>query len=211
MNARRNPRVVLKAKKQKILFFLAVCNAIYTGLLNHPALFPALPVLLSVLLAQIQAVESAQKLVKTRVAGAAATRDDLVDVLASTVENIRSYIQVLCDASPGQAATLAAAAGMSLAAVGVHPKAALAATLGTVSGLVRLVANGSLLSTSRRGKFFEWQYTLDGKTWLVGTTTSTGKASIAGLPPLTSVGFRVRVTNSLTVGEWTQVVSIVVH
>ncbi len=55
------------------------------------------------------------------------------------------------------------------------------------------------------------QYTLDGKTWIAGSTTSTGTTSIAGLPPLTVVGFRVRMTNSLAIGEWTQVVSIVVH
>ncbi len=211
MSAPRKARVVLKAKKEKVLFFLAVCQAIYTGFSNHPTLFPSIPVLLTLVLSQIQAVQSAQALVRTRVSGAAATRSDLIDVLSSTMETLRSYVQVLCDNSPEQAATLAAAAGMSLANVTVRSKPALAATLGTVSGLVHLAANTGLLTTSKRGRFFEWQYTLDGKTWVAGATTSTGKASIAALPPLTVVGFRVRATNSLTVGEWTQVVSIVVH
>ncbi len=51
-------KVVLRARPHKVLFFLAVCKAIYTGLGNHPALFPTLPVLLSVVLSQIQAVEA---------------------------------------------------------------------------------------------------------------------------------------------------------
>jgi hypothetical protein len=204
-------RVVLKARKEKVVFFLAVCKAIYTGLLNHPALFPALPVALPLLLSQIQAVESGQEAVRTRVLGAAATRNDLVNALASSLETLRSYVESLCAASPEQAGTLAAAAAMHLRAAGTRSKPILAAKLGAVSGLVILAANRGLLTKSKKARFYEWQYTLDGKTFLAAPTTAKARTSIAGLPPLTTVGFRVRVTDTVTVGEWTQVVSIVVQ
>jgi hypothetical protein len=100
---------------------------------------------------------------------------------------------------------------MHLAAVGTRAKPILAAGLGTVSGLVILEANRGLLNKSKKAKFYEWQYTLDGKTFLAAPTTAKVRTSIAGLPPLTTVGFRVRVTDTVTVGEWTQVVSILVQ
>ena len=211
MSTRSFAKVVTKLNKFRVVLFLALCRAIYNALTTHAAQFPALPVTLAFLLSQIQSVESAQQTVKTRVKGAVATRNDLRDALASTVETIRGYVQTLCDASPSSAATIAAMAGMALGAVGSRTKAVLAARVGTVSGLALLAANAGLLSQSKRQKFYEWQYTLDGKSWLSAPTTSVAKTSIAGLPPLTIVGFRVRATDSRTIGEWTQTVTLVIH
>jgi len=126
-------------------------------------------------------------------------------------EDMRAYVESLCVASPEQAGTLAAAAAMHLRAVGTRSKPILAAKLGTVSGLVILEANRGLLTKSKKAKFYEWQYTLDGKAFLAAPTTAKARTLIGGLPPLTTVGFRVRVTDTQTVGEWTQVVSILVQ
>jgi len=185
MSVPASPHIFLKGNKYNIPFFLTVLNLVYSGLNTHASLFPGLPVVLATFLAQIQSLEVCQKNVKAKVAGAAGARNEARDVVFATVETIRIFVQGLCAQSPEQAQSLAAAAGMKLATRAPRQKLPLAATLCTQPGLVLLVANAGLLSKSKRTKFYEWEYTLDGKTWLAGPTTGKAKTSIAGLPPLT--------------------------
>ncbi len=65
----------------------------------------------------------------------------------------------------------------------------------------------------QRKRFFNWQSTGDGgKTFVTLPSTPKSKTTVANLPPLTTYGFRVCVTNSDGVmGEWSQIVSFLVH
>ena len=50
-----------------------------------------------------------------------------------------------------------------------------------------------------------------GKTWIGVTSTPKAKTAIAGLPLLVSIAFRVRVNDTLAIGEWTQPTFITLH
>lgn len=211
MSAARRARVVLRVSKYNIPAFLVVLQAVYGAINGHPSLFPSLPIPLAAFLALIQTLETCQKAVKARTPGAAGPRNDARDAAFTAVETIRIYIQSLCDQNPEQAATLVSSAGMKIALDPTRQKPVLGLKLGTETGVVLLSANAGLLSKSTRTKVYEWQYTLDSKTWVSAQPTSKSRTSISGLPALTNVGFRVRVDDTVSIGEWTQVVSILVH
>ncbi len=78
----------------------------------------------------------------------------------------------------------------------------------------RCAAAGGVLTAGmgRKERTFHWEYTLDGKTFVSGGSTPISKVTIAGLPVMTMVGFRVSVTVSNNPqGPWSQVVSILVR
>lgn len=191
-------RVFLRANKRKISFFLVVLRAIYTGIKNHPGLFQAPPIDLTVFLAQIDALAAAQLATKSWPRGPASARDAARDVAYTSAETLRTWVQALCDASPEQAVQLAQACGMQLRAPGKASKETLAVTqLG--AGVVQLAANASVLTQSKGSRFFNWQYSLDGgKSWLAAPSTNKSKTTISGLPMLTQIRFRVSVTESKT-------------
>jgi hypothetical protein len=101
---------------------------------------------------------------------------------------------------------------MRAAAAGVRAKPMLAAKLTAQPGVVGLVANAGLLSTSLRKKTYTWQSTLDGRTFNAAGSSAYARTTVTGLPLLATVGFRVCVTvGDGEPGPWTQVISIVVH
>jgi hypothetical protein len=79
---------------------------------------------------------------------------------------------------------------------------------------VALKANARALAgrTSKK-TFFNWQMTSDGgKTFTNLPSTPKAQTSVANLTPLATYGFRVSVTNSDgAAGEWSQIVSFLVH
>jgi hypothetical protein len=213
MSAMGKARVVIKAKTSNVPFFLAVCQAILAGITAHPALFPSLPVLLSLFQSQVASLADLQQQTRARVPGAAAARDTARDELAITVEAIRGYVQGLCQLAPEQSATLVQAASMKLVAAAVRSKPILGAKQGVQAGSVDLEANATLLSGSkkRRSRLFNWESSLDGKVWVAVPSTPYAKTTIAGLTPLTTYQFRVSLTDKSGTGAWSQALSFLVH
>jgi hypothetical protein len=78
---------------------------------------------------------------------------------------------------------------------------------------VILIANAGVLTAGLKGGyFFNWDSTLDGKTFTVLPSTPKSKTSVANLTPLTTYGFRVSVTDSTgTPGQWSQIIYFLVH
>ncbi len=76
-----------------------------------------------------------------------------------------------------------------------------------------LDANVALLTAGLKGKFFfNWESTIDGKTYVTLPSTPNHTTSVANLTPLTTYGFRVCVTNANRVlGPWSQTLYFVVH
>jgi hypothetical protein len=96
-------------------------------------------------------------------------------------------VQQLANASPTQAANIAAAAAMALRKSGAHPKSDLTVNQ-TVSGTVHVVAR-----TVKGAKSHEWQYSVDGgKTWTSASPTTKANTLISGLSPGTLVQVRQR-------------------
>jgi hypothetical protein len=141
-------------------------------------------------------------------------RNAKLAVLVTTLESMRMYVQSLCDANPEQAATIAAAAGMAIAKAPGHAKPVLQATLGIQSGTVELSANATLLVGRgvRKKVTFNWEVSADGgKTWTGVPSTPLSRTTVTGLTPLVTYAFRVCVTVSTTVGEWSQPVLLLVR
>jgi hypothetical protein len=142
----------------------------------------------------------------------ASARNAKRDVLYTTLETLLMYVQGLSDNS-SEGAAIIEAAGMTIAAFRGHAKPPLGVKLDKVAGSVVLRANAGLLAgKSRRKRFFNWSFSIDGgKTWSSAPSTPFAKTTIGGLPALTSCSFRVSVTDATGQGPWTDIVSIVVH
>jgi hypothetical protein len=214
MNPAHRVRAVLKLPKFKIATLLAVSKAMYNAFEANPSLLPQPNPPLATVQTQIQALDVAQQATSTRAKGTVATRNAKRDVLVTSLESWRTYVQTQCDANPEQAEAIIAAAGMAVAKVPVHAKAVLAAKLGVASGSVTLEANATLLVGRgvKKHAAYSWQYSADGgKTWTNAPATPLASTTIEGLTPLTMYSFRVAATVSKTVGAWSQAVTVLVR
>ena len=87
----------------------------------------------------------------------------------------------------------------------------LEAALTYVQGIADAKREAALARQGKRKTFFNWQSTVDGKTFVSLPSTPLSKTTLADLTPLTTYGFRVSVTGSNGVmGPWSQVVAFLV-
>jgi hypothetical protein len=215
MASMRRARAVLKIKRKKTVSVTGKANAICNGLTNNAALIPTPNPSVASILAQVAVVNKAETLAKTKATGAAAARDVQRNILVGMMETELNTVQGVADTCAGldQAIAVIQAGGLDVALVGQYTKPILAVTQATPGGPVTLNANATALTgRSQKGRFFNWQSTADGKTFVTLPSTPKVKTTVANLTPLSTYGFRVCVTNSDgTMGEWTQVISFLVH
>jgi hypothetical protein len=207
-------RVVLNLKTAKVPALLPQAKAIYNAFETNKTQLPTPPVPLATLLLQIQDLDTAEQATVTKTKGTVPVRNAKRTVLVTSLESLRMYVQSLCDANPEQAATIAAAASMFTAKVAVRDKPILQARQGPQSGIVLLIANATLLIGRgvRKKATFNWEMSADGgKTWTPLPSTPIATTIVTGLTPLTTYAFRVSVTVSKTVGEWSQAVTLLVR
>ena len=213
MTSVHRSRAILRLTRKSTASVLGKAYAVNNGMGADVTRFSAPVPPLATLKDQATKVEVAERLVGTRVKGAAAARNVQRELLVRMLETECSYVQTLCDASPDQAVAIIEAAGLAVAVTPARNQAILKVTLGVPSGTVELHANAASLA-GRSGKkiCFNWQWTTDGgKTFTSMPTTPHAKTTIANLQPLTVVGFRVSTTNTKGPGEWSQIVTTVVH
>jgi hypothetical protein len=206
-------RAILRLNRRSTASVLEKAYAINHGMGADVTRFSAPVPLLVKLKDQITKVEVAEQLVSTRIKGAAAARNVQRELLVRMLETECSYVQTLCDASPDQAVAIIEAAGLSIADTPVRHQAILKVTRGIPSGTVELDANAAAL-TGKSGKktCFNWQWTADGGTTFTSVpTTPHAKTTVANLPPLTMVGFRVSTTTIKGPDAWSQVVTALVQ
>jgi len=208
-----HPRVALAAGRRSYPSLILRAQAVQAAIAGNATLLPAVNPPPAALLAQIQALEAAQQRTNAKVPGASADRNAAADIVVTSLDGIRTYVQALCDASPEKAAQLVAAAAMKVIAWNPAHKPILSAKLGVASGSVVLRANKqALVGKTSAACTFNWEYSLDGqKTWVVGLATPVATTTLTGLPPLATVSFRVSVTTKRATGANCQPVSIIVH
>jgi hypothetical protein len=207
-------RVALKAARNNIPVLLALAQAIYNALKANANLFTQPNPALAILSQQIQDLETAHQATFTRAKGTIAARNAKRDVLVTSLECERMYVQSLCDANPEQAETYITAAGMGVARAPVHAKPVLAAEQGPAPGSAKLVANATLLVGRgvRKRATFNWQVSTDGgKTWTGAPSTPLASTIVEGLTPMTTYSFRVSATVSKAPGAWSQAVTLLVR
>jgi hypothetical protein len=214
MSTVARPRAAIGAKKRNVPQVLVRSKAIYNAMLLNVAQFVSPTITMVALLALIQALELAQQNALTKGTGLAGIRDAKRDLLWTALESLCTYVQGLADTMvPASGIVLIESAGFLVSASGAHDKAILQAELVPATpGVVHLVANASLLVGKSRAKTqFNWQMSVDGKTWTNLPSTPLADTEVAGLALLSTYSFRVSVTLGKVVGEWTQAVSVTVH
>jgi hypothetical protein len=173
---------------------------------GHPEWFPSPTPPLSTFSQQINELETAETAAQTRARGTAGARDIKAGTVRASLEYLASYVQQVADANAAQAESIIKGAGMSTREN--KPRAArndLVATQGELSGMA------ILLVKSAGGKAaYEWQMSLDLKTWIPLATTVLTKNIIQGLTPATTYNFRYRAITTAGAGEWSQIVSLLV-
>jgi hypothetical protein len=145
----------------------------------------------------------------------AAARDVQLGLLIGMMTSELVCIQSVADTgNPDEAVATLLAGGVEVAGFPLHDKAILTVAKGVPPGAVNLEANAGVLLGDflNRKHFFNWQYTLDGKSFISMPSTSEGKTTLTGLTPLTTVGFRVCVTKAKGVMDpWSQVVDFLIR
>jgi hypothetical protein len=208
-------RGVMKIVRRKTASVVGRANAMCVGMDNNPALFTSPPVTTSAMQAQVVIVNKCETVAATHVKGSASARDVQRNLLVGMMESDLLYIQGVADKSPtwDQAFATLEAGGVEVAIVPNRTKGILEIKQGPTPGSVTLDANVALLTAGLKGKFFfNWQSTIDGKTFVTLPSTPNHTTSVANLTPLTSYGFRVSVTAANGVqGAWSQIIDFLVH
>ena len=154
--------------------------------------------------------------VTTKAKGAATLRENKRNIVRTSAESERAYVQFLCDtAPPGEAATLATLAGMEIWTPGTHNREVIHGALTHNKGEVALEAASSLLlgasNKKSANRFFMWRHFLAGTTTYVSDEpTAVAKTVVTGLPLNTYVSFEVAVKDAAGVGPWSQAWTIYV-
>ncbi len=150
-------------------------------------------------------LQGAQATALSRAKGAAAVRNDKKRAVVEDLRLLKSGVLTIIHQNPGQAATIIESAGMSIRQIAARSKAILAAAMA-------LVTPGEVLVRAKavRGAAYEWQYSLDGKTWLAMGTTTVANTSLLGMTVGTTVSFRFRTTVKKTTSDWVPPISFFV-
>jgi hypothetical protein len=211
MNSVAGPRAVFGTKKKDYSGVQARGSAMANAFTTNAAMFGTLPITLVAFTALLAAFVLAQAVVtETKAKGSATLRNTKGNALWSAMQVLQKCVQNLADALPTDAAaSLIESAGLLVAKIGTHQKAALTAALTVTQGTVLLEANRKLLvgaADASKKAYFSWQWSADGgKTWNSATPTPLASTEIPGLTTLSTYSFRVSVTISKVTGPWSQV------
>jgi hypothetical protein len=202
-NKSKQHHVALNAPKPVAMFVVFATN-VHDQMAANATLFPAPPVPLAQLAAEISDLSAKQTIAVTKAVGAVAARNAAEKAVRLTLNALRAYVETVANGDPDHASEIAQKAGMSVRKSGAHPKSDLAVTHGA-TGEVKLAAKGI-----RGGRSHEWQSSPDGKTWsdLPGSLQAT--THVKGLQPGATAYFRHRVLTKAGPQDWSQPVSVIV-
>jgi hypothetical protein len=197
--------LVVVALPRPVLALTVRMNAIIAAMTASKSTFPSPPVVLTTASSHVSALATAEVATKTRAVGTIQARDDAKKLVIADAGQLHAYVQQVVNASPDQAATIAAAAAMTLRKNGAHPKSDLTVKQ-TLSQTVHVVAK-----SVQGARSHEWQFSTDGgKTWTSAPPTAQASTTIQNLPSGTLVQFRQRVITKVGAGDWTPPVTLAV-
>ena len=180
-------------------------NVILDAMVANKTTFPSPPVALATAQAHVASLSSAETALKAKTPGGKATRDAALLLSKQDAAQLHGYVQTLCNATPAQAANIAADAAMTLHKSGAHPKADLTVKQG-ISGTVHLAAR-----SIKGAKSHDWQISTDGgKSWSSLQSTTKASTTVTGLVPATTVQLRHRVLTKTGPTDWSPIVTAVV-
>jgi hypothetical protein len=200
------PRAVAVLKQPtKVAALIPYAQGIEKSLTNNPS-FPNLAPTLAQLDAAITALAKAQAATHARTMGAVETRNEAQRTLVAILQQLRGTVQGVADATPENAPSIIASAGMSVRKTPARPPRVFNAAPGLNAGTAKLVA----ASAGHRASY-EWEYSADGgKTWVAATPSLQAKTVVSGLPSGNTVQFRYRAVTKTGTADWSQPVSLLV-
>jgi hypothetical protein len=202
MAARSLVVLKLSPRIKNVLTFAQNVASALTGNTHFPSPNPSL----ATFQADIAALNTAETAVLSRTKGAVEARDAKLAIVRTDLDNLKAYVQgVAAVALPTDADAIIESAGLTTRKVTLHDKAALAAKQGSVTGTVNLVAKAAAKRAS-----YSWQYSTDQKTWTTVPQTLQAKAGVSGLTAGTQYFFRVQAVTDSGVGDWSQLVALIV-
>ena len=159
----------------------------------------------AVLFADVAALGAATVTALTRTAGTKAARQELAARVHNELMTLRSYVQQVADAHPGEQASVIARAGMTVKNARGPSKPPFEAKQLPVSGAVHLFARAAKGRAS-----YDWHYAKGDDRWLFGPPTVRSDATLHGLVPGAVDSFRVPTVTREGVSDWSRVVSLLV-
>jgi hypothetical protein len=176
--------------------FIATCLA------SDPMYAGASPPL-NVVEAHLATLRQAAQNVYTRALGSVEARRAALVTVHGDLQALCSFVQGLAEQSPDGGAAIIANAGMSVKNATGPVKSGFVVKQGSVSGTARMIARAEGTRAS-----YEWQYSLDGDTWLSLESTVQASQGVSGLVPSKVYFFRYRSVTKAGTGDWSQVVSL---
>ncbi len=104
-----------------VMALIARMNEILSAMLANKGSFPNPPVAIALAQSHVVALNDAETATKTKTPGSIAIRDAAQLLVIQDAKQLHGYVQQLANASPDQAATLAANAAMKLRKTAVRP------------------------------------------------------------------------------------------
>jgi hypothetical protein len=168
--------------------------------------FPAPVPTLAAITAAVTDLQTAHAAALSRTTGAVAARNAKHAILVGLLQQLRTYVQNVADASPEQAAAIIQSSGLAVRKTPVHTARTFTAEQGSLSGQVKLTAT----SAGHRASY-QWEYSVDGgKTWITAPATLQAKTTIGGIAAGTSAQFRYKPVTKTGEGDWSQPASLLV-
>jgi len=179
-------------------------TAIVTAMSANSGTFKAPTPAFAVVTSHVSGLSSAEAAYKAHT-GTRADRDTQYQLVVEDCKQLHAYVQLLANASPSEASTIAADAAMTLRKKGSRHKSDLA-TSQEVTSTVKVVAKAT-----NGGRSYEWQYSTDGgKTWVSVPPTTQAQVSIPNLQPGVMTQFRQRAVTKSGPTDWSNPVSTLV-
>lgn len=160
---------------------------------------------LEVFEAHLRALQDATHHVSTRALGSVAARQAAAVTVMSDLLSLRQFVQRLADESLASGPAIITNAGMYVKNATGPVKGGFVVKQGRVSGMARMIALAERTKAS-----YDWQYSLDGVTWISVASTVWAHQDVTGLVPARVYFFRYRSLTRAGVGDWSQVVSLMV-
>ncbi len=180
-------------------------TAILDAMLANKVTFPSPPLAIALVTAHVAALSAAESATKTRALGTKQARDAARKLVIEDAYQLHGYVQQLANASPTEAASIAAQAAMKLRGSGAHPKADLTVNQ-TLSGTLHVVAK-----SAKGARAHEWMYSSDGgKSWVAVSPTTKPSTIITGFQPGTLVQVKHRIIVKGGPGDWSPTVQVAV-
>jgi hypothetical protein len=189
---------------KKVPALISYATSVVTAMTGNTSLPTPAPTLAAVT-AAITALQTAQSAAIARTKGAVTARNDKQAALVALLQELKAYIQKTADADTDNGSAIIQSAGVSVRKTPVRKPRVFSAVQGAVSGAAKLVT----ASAGPRASY-EWQYSVDGKTWVPALATLQAKTTVTGLTSGATVQFRYLAVTKTGQGDWSAPVSLLV-